>query len=592
MQEDEALHVARTLESQKAGERLIRRWLDALALAPGESLADFGCGLHLAALLASERVGPRGTVYAVDASAGALRLLEEQAAQRAPGQAAGSAGATEAPAPIVPVRAEAEDAVLPTPVDAALVTHVLRHARRPVSVLRAVRRALGGRGRAVVAEFDPAEGGEAGLARSPRIGEDHLARWLAQAGFVVEHVLTDRDPERCAFLVRPAAQGPVPGFETQAIHVGQPPDPATGAVVVPIYQTSTFAQRAPGEHQGYEYARTGNPTRSALEQALAALEGGKYGLAFASGMAAIAAVGYLLRPGQRVLVPGDVYGGTWRLFARVLSPWGIVPQAVDMTRPEDALAPALEQGGAGLVLVESPTNPLLHVIDIAAVAEIAHRFGVRLAVDNTFASPYLQSPLALGADLVIHSTTKYLGGHSDVVGGGVVTNDPGLHQELRFVQNAAGGVPGPFDAWLVLRGIKTLAVRMQRHCQSAARVAAFLRQHPAVRAVHYPGLPDHPGHALAARQMHGGFGGMVSFVAEGGESAARRIVSSTRLFTLGESLGGVESLIEHPASMTHLSLAGSGLAVDPALVRLSVGLEDPDDLIDDLHGALGVAARA
>ncbi|MEW6045041.1 MAG: cystathionine gamma-synthase [Bacillota bacterium] len=384
----------------------------------------------------------------------------------------------------------------------------------------------------------------------------------------------------------PASQGW--RFETLAIHAGQPPEPATGAVVVPIYQTSTFAQAAPGVHKGYEYARTDNPTRRALEEVLAALEGGRYGLAFASGMAAISALGYTLRPGQRVLVPNDVYGGTWRFFHRVLGPWGIETEPVEMTdlAAVDAALRAPGRPPVGLVVIESPTNPTLKVLDIAAISALAHRHGVRVAVDNTFASPHLQSPLALGADLVIHSTTKYLGGHSDVVGGALITSDAELAGALRFVQNAAGGVPGPFDCWLVLRGIKTLAVRMERHCANAARVAEFLQAHPAVEAVHYPGLPHHPGHELARRQMRGGFGGMVSLLVKGGEAEARRVVSRTRVFTLGESLGGVESLIEHPASMTHLSLSGSPLQVDPRLVRLSVGIEHIDDLVDDLRQAL------
>jgi cystathionine beta-lyase/cystathionine gamma-synthase len=372
-------------------------------------------------------------------------------------------------------------------------------------------------------------------------------------------------------------------FETRAIHDGQAPDPTTGAVVVPIYQTSTYAQEAPGRHRGYEYSRTANPTRTALEQALASLEEGAHGVAFASGMAAITAVTTLLDPGDHVLAPNDVYGGTHRLLVRVLQRYGIASDFVDMrdlATVERALRPTTR-----LVLVESPTNPYLRVLDIARIAELAHAHGALVAVDNTFASPYLQRPLRLGADLVIHSTTKYLGGHSDVVGGAVVTARDDLAERLRFYQNAAGAVPGPLDCWLVLRGLRTLAVRMERHCANAAAVAAFLREHPQVARVFYPGLPDDPGHALAARQMSG-FGGMVSCIVRGGETAARRVAARTRLFVLAESLGGVESLIDHPASMTHASLAASPLAVDPGLLRLSVGLEHPDDLVDDLRQAL------
>jgi len=372
-------------------------------------------------------------------------------------------------------------------------------------------------------------------------------------------------------------------FETRAIHDGQAPDPATGAVVVPIYQTSTYAQEAPGRHRGYEYSRTANPTRTALERALASLEEGAHGVAFASGMAAITAVTALLDPGDHVLAPNDVYGGTYRLLVRVLQRYGIASDFVDMrdlATVERALRPTTR-----LVLVESPTNPYLRVLDIARIAELAHAHGALVAVDNTFASSYLQRPLRLGADLVIHSTTKYLGGHSDVVGGAVVTARDDLAERLRFYQNAAGAVPGPLDCWLVLRGLRTLAVRMERHCANAAAVAAFLREHPRVARVFYPGLPDDPGHALAARQMSG-FGGVVSCIVRGGEAAARRVAARTRLFVLAESLGGVESLIDHPASMTHASLAASPLAVDPGLLRLSVGLEHPDDLVDDLRQAL------
>ena len=372
-------------------------------------------------------------------------------------------------------------------------------------------------------------------------------------------------------------------FETRAIHHGQEPDPVTGAVTVPIYQTSTYAQEAPGLHKGYAYARTANPTRTALERCLAALEEGSFGLAFASGMAAIAAVSYLLSPGDHVLVPNDVYGGTYRYFVRVLRRYGVDTSFVDMTdldQVEEAFTPSTK-----LVLVETPTNPYLKILDIQAIAEVAHGRGALVAVDNTFATPYFQKPLLLGADLVIHSTTKYLGGHSDVVGGAVVTSRADLYEALKFHQNAVGAVPGPFDCWLVLRGIKTLAVRMERHQANASRVAAFLRSHPRVERVYYPGLPDHPGHAVARRQMSG-FGGMVSFTVKGGKEAARRVASQTRIILLAESLGGVESLIDHPASMTHASLAGTPLQVDEGLLRLSVGIEHPDDLIEDLEQAL------
>jgi cystathionine gamma-synthase len=372
-------------------------------------------------------------------------------------------------------------------------------------------------------------------------------------------------------------------FETRAIHDGQAPDPATGAVVPPIYQTSTFAQRAPGEHRGYEYARTGNPTRAALEIALASLEEGTYGLAFASGMAAITTVGYLLRPGDHVLLPDDVYGGTYRLFVRVLQRYGIASSYVDMTDPaavEAALTPRTR-----MVLLESPTNPYLKILDLARLAELAHARDALVVVDNTFASPYFQRPLALGADVVVHSTTKYLGGHSDVVGGAAITASKEIYETLQFHQNAAGAVPGPFDCWLVLRGLRTLAVRMEAHARNARQVAEFLRGHPAVARVFYPGLPDHPGHDIARRQMSG-FGGMVSFVVRGGEAAARAVAARVRLITLAESLGGVESLLDHPASMTHASLAGSPLQVDPGLLRLSVGIEHPDDLVEDLQQAL------
>lgn len=378
-------------------------------------------------------------------------------------------------------------------------------------------------------------------------------------------------------------------FETRAIHAGQEPDPATGAVVVPIYATSTYAQSAPGEHAGYEYSRTDNPTRTALQEALASLEGVAEGsgggcVATASGMAATALVGYLLRPGDHIVIPDDAYGGTFRFVARVLGEQGVAWSAVDLTDPA-ALAAALRPE-TRVVWVETPTNPLLAVVDIEAVSAAAHRGGARVVVDNTFATPYLQRPLDRGADVVLHSSTKYLGGHSDVVGGALVTADPELHERLRFLQNAAGPVPGPFDCFLVLRGLKTLAVRMERHCENAARVAEFLAGDPRVAEVRYPGLPGHPGHAVAHRQMSG-FGGMVSFRPKGGPEIARRVASATEVFFLAESLGGVESLVEVPAAMTHLSVAGTPLEVPADLIRLSVGIEHADDLIEDLDRALG-----
>ncbi len=372
-------------------------------------------------------------------------------------------------------------------------------------------------------------------------------------------------------------------FDTRAIHVGQEPDPATGAVVVPIYQTSTYAQTDVGATKGYDYSRTQNPTRAALEKCLASLEGCEYGLAFSSGMGAITTVLLLLRSGDHVLSCNDVYGGTYRLFRRVFEQYGLQFTFVDMT-DLDATARAFRPN-TRLIWLETPTNPLMKVIDISAVANLAKKANAWTAVDNTFASPYLQQPLALGADIVMHSTTKFLGGHSDVVGGALATCNPEIHERLQFLQNAAGAVPGPFDAWLVLRGIKTLALRMERHSENALAVAGFLSKQPTVQRVMYPGLESHPQHAIARRQMKA-FGGMLSFVPEGGAGAAHQIARSTRLFTLGESLGGVESLIEVPAAMTHQSVAGSPLQVDPALIRLSVGIENIDDLIADLAQAL------
>lgn len=373
------------------------------------------------------------------------------------------------------------------------------------------------------------------------------------------------------------------GFETRAVHVGQEPDETTGAITVPIHLATTFVQSAPGQHRGYEYSRTSNPTRAALERSVAGLEGAAHGFAFASGMAAEDALVGLLRPGDHVVLGNDAYGGTFRLIARVYGERGITWSAVDLTDTEAlsaALRPETRQ-----VWMETPTNPMLTVVDIAAVAAAAHSAGARLVVDNTFATPYLQNPLALGADVVVHSSTKYLGGHSDVVGGFVAVNDDRLAEQLAFVQNAAGAVPSPFDCYLLLRGIKTLGVRMDRHCANAQAVAEHLANHPAVARVLYPGLADHPNHDLAGRQMRG-FGGMVSCILTGGEDAAVDTVGSTRVFRLAESLGAVESLIEQPSTMTHLSVADSPLAVDPGLIRLSVGIETVDDLLADLDQAL------
>lgn len=377
------------------------------------------------------------------------------------------------------------------------------------------------------------------------------------------------------------------GFATRAIHAGQDPDPRTGAVAVPVFQTSTFAQPAVGEHLGWDYARSGNPTRDALEESLASLEGGTRGFAFASGSAAQDAVIRTLAPGDHVLIAPDVYGGTYRQFKRVHEPWGLAFEPVDLA-DLDAVAAAWRPE-TRMLWVETPTNPLLNVFDIAALAELAHHRGGQVVVDNTFATPYLQNPLALGADAVVHSTTKYLGGHSDVVGGGMVTSDEALADRVGFLQNAMGAVPGPWDVYLVLRGIKTLAVRMERHCANAAALVDLLVGHPAVHTVLYPGLPEHPGHAVAATQMRAA-GGMVSFRV-GDEATARRVCEATEVFTLGESLGAVESLIEHPGAMTHMSVAGSPLEVPADLVRLSVGIEDEADLLADLSQALDRAAR-
>ncbi|WP_406692685.1 cystathionine gamma-synthase [Saccharopolyspora sp. ID03-671] len=376
------------------------------------------------------------------------------------------------------------------------------------------------------------------------------------------------------------------GFATRAIHAGQEADPTTGSVIVPIHATSTYAQDGVGGmRSGYEYSRTGNPTRTALERCLAELENGRHARAYASGMAATDAVlRSLLRPGDHLVIPDDAYGGTFRLIDKVLSGWGIsyTPAPVSDV---DAVRAAI-QDNTKLVWLETPTNPLLNIGDIAALAQVSADAGVKLVVDNTFASPFLQQPLELGASAVVHSTTKYLGGHSDVVGGAVVTSDDALAEQLAFLQNGAGAVPGPFDAFLTMRGLKTLAVRMERHSANAERVVSALNGHPKVAKVLYPGLPDHPGHEVAAKQMKH-FGGMVSFLHADGEEAALEVCARTRLFTLAESLGGVESLIEHPGKMTHASTAGSMLQVPADLVRLSVGIEEADDLVEDLLTALG-----
>jgi cystathionine gamma-lyase len=374
-------------------------------------------------------------------------------------------------------------------------------------------------------------------------------------------------------------------FETLAIHAGQEADPATGATVVPIYATSTYTQEAPGKHKGFEYSRSGNPTRQALETCLAALEGGERGLAFASGLAATNAVFSILKPGDEVAAAADLYGGTYRLLEKVFKSWGLVARYTEDPSPAGfarIITPATK-----LVWIETPTNPLLQILDIAAIAGLAHKAGARLAVDNTFASPYLQQPLRLGADLIVHSTTKYLGGHSDVIGGAVIGARE-LLQPIAFYQNAAGGVPGPFDAWLTLRGIKTLAIRMERHCANARRLASWLAEQPQVQRVYYPGLRTHPGHELARRQMRD-FGGMISVSLKGGKDSALRMLTRTKLFSLAESLGGVESLIGHPATMTHASIPADirqARGIDDGLVRISVGIEDVDDLQRDLEQAM------
>jgi cystathionine gamma-synthase len=372
-------------------------------------------------------------------------------------------------------------------------------------------------------------------------------------------------------------------FDTRAIHEGQEPDPATGAVTVPIYQTSTFAQEAVGQNKGYDYARSANPTRTALQICLASLESAEHGVAFASGMAAVTTVLHLVHPSERIVSVNDVYGGVYRLLSQVYEPKGYDVTFLSSHQINDALGEHLDEK-TRIVWLESPTNPLLNLIDIEAAAKAAHEVGAIVVVDNTFASPYLQRPLELGADVVLHSTTKYIGGHSDLIGGFVATNDPTIAERLYFLQKSLGGVPGPFDSWLVLRGLKTLAVRMERHCENARRIAEYLESHQAVEQVLYPGLPSHPGHEIAKRQMRD-FGGMISFLA-GSEEEAVELVARTKIWTLAESLGGVESLIEHPAQMTHASTADSPFPIPKNLIRLSVGIESVDDLIADLEAAL------
>jgi cystathionine gamma-synthase len=374
------------------------------------------------------------------------------------------------------------------------------------------------------------------------------------------------------------------GFETRAIHAGQDPDPATGSVNVPVYLTSTYVQPKLGQHTGYEYSRTGNPTRTALEQCVASLEEGKYGLAFASGMGAETTIMYLFAPGEHIVVSNDVYGGTYRLFERVLAQYGLQFSYIDMTDPASVTEHLRDNTRA--IWLETPSNPLMKLIDIAAVSAIAKERGIKVIVDNTFASPYGQQPLKLGADIIVHSTTKYLGGHSDVVGGLVVTSDDTDYEKLAYLQNAVGAVPGPLDCYLALRGIKTLGIRMRAHEANAMQIARYLEQHPSVTWLRYPGLPSHPQHDLASKQMRC-FGGMISFRVKGGIEQARCIVERTRIFALAESLGGVESLIEHPGIMTHASVANSPLAVPDDLVRLSVGIENAEDLIRDIATAMG-----
>jgi cystathionine gamma-synthase len=378
-------------------------------------------------------------------------------------------------------------------------------------------------------------------------------------------------------------------FETRAIHEGQEPDPATGAVTVPIYQTSTFAQEGVGQHKGYDYSRVANPTRTALQICLSSLESAEHGVAFASGMAAVTTVMHLVHPSERIVSVNDVYGGVYRLLSQVYEPKGYDVTFLSSEEINEGLGEHLDEK-TRIVWLESPTNPLLNVIDIEAAAKAAHEVGAIVVVDNTFATPYLQRPLELGADIVLHSTTKYIGGHSDLVGGFVATNDPTIAERLYFLQKSLGAVPGPFDSWLVLRGLKTLALRMERHCENARRVAEYLESHQSVEKVLYPGLPEHPGHDIARRQMKD-FGGMISFLAASEEEAVE-VVARTKIWTLAESLGGVESLIEHPARMTHASTADAPFAAPKNLIRLSVGIESVDDLIADLEAALVRSAAA
>ena len=378
-------------------------------------------------------------------------------------------------------------------------------------------------------------------------------------------------------------------FETRAIHDGQEPDPATGSVVVPIYQTSTYAQDAVGQHKGYDYSRVSNPTRTALQMCLASLESAEHGVAFASGMAAVTTVMHLVHPSERVVSVNDVYGGVYRLFSQVYQPKGYDVEFLSADEINTNLAEHLDER-TRIVWLETPTNPLLNVIDIKAAADTAHEVGAIVVVDNTFASPYLQRPLELGADIVLHSTTKYLGGHSDLIGGFAATNDHTIAERLLFLHKSLGGVPGPFDSWLVLRGLKTLALRMERHSENARRIAEYLSSHQSVEQVLYPGLPSHPGHEIAKRQMSD-FGGMVSFLVASEEEAVE-LVARTNVWTLAESLGGVESLIEHPAQMTHASTADGPFAAPRNLIRLSVGIESVDDLIADLESALVRSAAA
>jgi cystathionine gamma-synthase/cystathionine gamma-lyase len=381
-------------------------------------------------------------------------------------------------------------------------------------------------------------------------------------------------------------------FETRAIHAGQEPDPSTGAVITPVYQTSTYRQEAVGRHKGYEYSRTGNPTRTALETALASLEEGKYGLAFASGVAASAAVFHLLQKGDHVVSGNDVYGGTYRLLEKIFKKWGLSAGYADVGKP-GSFEKALRRN-TKLIWIETPTNPLLKIVDIHRLSLLAKKRGILLAVDNTFASPYFQRPLNLGADIVVHSTTKYIAGHSDVVGGAVVLNDPKIYERLKYYQNAAGAIPGPWDCWLTLRGLKTLAVRMRAHEKNAAALASFLARHPGVGRVHYPGLKSHSAHRIAKKQMSG-FGGMISLEIKGGYPTTQKFLSSLRIFTLGESLGGVESLVSYPAGMTHVSMPREERlkrGIGDNLVRLSVGIEDKTDLQEDLAQALNFSISA